>query len=76
MRTMKFPIAAREIAGDIARELNNDSGEGSYHGVFVAAGLEPTQRAPSNIVATMGLAAMFPAAALHRRLNPFGKISY
>jgi len=42
-RTMEFPITAREIAEDIARELNNDSGEGSYHGVFVAAGLEPTQ---------------------------------
>ena len=43
-RTMEFPISAREIAEDIAREINNDSGEGSYHGVFVAAGLEPTQK--------------------------------
>ena len=41
-RSMDFPISAREIAEDIARELNSDSGEGSYHGVFVAAGLEPT----------------------------------
>jgi hypothetical protein len=42
-RTMEFAISAREIAEDIAREINSDSGEGSYHGVFVAAGLEPTQ---------------------------------
>lgn len=41
-RTMEFAITAREIAEDIAREINGDSGEGSYHGVFVAAGLEPT----------------------------------
>ena len=42
-RTMEFAISAREIAEDIAREINGDSGEGSYHGVFVAAGSEPTQ---------------------------------
>lgn len=42
-RTMEFAISAREIAEDIAREINNDSGEGSYHGVFVAAGPEPTE---------------------------------
>ena len=42
-RTMEFSITAREIAEDIARELNNDSGEGSFHGVFVAAGAEPTE---------------------------------
>ena len=42
-RSMEFPISAREIAEDIAREINSDSGEGSFHGVFVAAGLEPTQ---------------------------------
>jgi hypothetical protein len=42
-RTMEFAISALEIAEDIAREINGDSGEGSYHGVFVAAGLEPTQ---------------------------------
>jgi hypothetical protein len=41
-RTMEFAITAREIAEDIAREINSDSGEGSYHGVFVAAGPEPT----------------------------------
>jgi hypothetical protein len=42
-RTMEYRIAAREIAEDIARELNGDSGEGSYHGVFVAAGDLPTE---------------------------------
>jgi hypothetical protein len=42
-RTMEFRITAREIAEDIARELNGDSGEGSYHGVFVAAGEVPTE---------------------------------
>src|SRR5437899_2728512 len=34
--------AAREFADDLARELNGDSGEGSFHGVFVAAGDSPT----------------------------------
>lgn len=42
-RTMEFRITAREIAEDIAREINSDSGEGSFHGVFVAAGPEPTE---------------------------------
>jgi hypothetical protein len=42
-RIMELRITAREIAEDIARELNNDSGEGSFHGVFVAAGPEPTE---------------------------------
>lgn len=42
-RTMEFPITAREIAEDIARELNSDSGEGSFHGVFVAAGAAPSE---------------------------------
>jgi len=41
-RTMEFAITAREIAEDIAREINSDSGEGSFHGVFVAAGSEPS----------------------------------
>jgi hypothetical protein len=41
-RTMEYRITAREIAEDIAREINGDSGEGSYHGVFVAAGDMPT----------------------------------
>jgi hypothetical protein len=41
-RTLEYRITAREIADDIAREINGDSGEGSYHGVFVAAGEMPT----------------------------------
>jgi hypothetical protein len=41
-RIMEFRITAREIADDIAREINGDSGEGSFHGVFVAAGGMPT----------------------------------
>ncbi len=42
-RNMPIQISAREIAEDIAREINGDSGEGSFHGVFVAAGPEPTE---------------------------------
>ena len=42
-RTMEYRITAREIADDLARELNGDSGDGSFHGVFVAAGPEPTE---------------------------------
>jgi len=42
-RTMEYRITAHEIAEDIAREINNDSGEGSFHGVFVAAGAAPTE---------------------------------
>src|SRR6201996_7076978 len=41
-RTMEVRLTAREIAEDIAREINGDSGEGSFHGVFVAAGELPT----------------------------------
>jgi hypothetical protein len=41
-RTTDYRLTAREIAEDIARELNGDSGEGSFHGVFVAAGDTPT----------------------------------
>jgi hypothetical protein len=41
-RTHPISITAREVAEDIARELNSDSGEGSFHGVFVAAGATPT----------------------------------
>jgi hypothetical protein len=33
-RTMEFAITAREVAEDLAREINNDSGEGSFHGIF------------------------------------------
>ena len=40
--TQENRLTAREIAEDIARELNSDSGEGSFHGVFVAAGDTPT----------------------------------
>jgi hypothetical protein len=42
-RLMEYRITAREIAEDIAREINGDSGEGSFHGVFVAAGDLPTE---------------------------------
>jgi hypothetical protein len=42
-RTMEYRITAREIAEDIAREINGDSGESSFHGVFVAAGPAPTE---------------------------------
>jgi hypothetical protein len=42
-RTHEFHISAQEIAEDLARELNGDSGEGSFHGVFVAAGPQPTE---------------------------------
>jgi hypothetical protein len=41
-RTMEYRITAREIAEDLAREINGDSGEASFHGVFVAAGDMPT----------------------------------
>ena len=41
-RTMEIRLSAQEIAEDLVREINGDSGEGSYHGVFVAAGPEPT----------------------------------
>ncbi len=40
---LDVPLTAREIAEDLAREINNDSGEGSFHGVFVSAGPEPTE---------------------------------
>jgi hypothetical protein len=40
---MEISITAREVAEDIAREINGDSGEGSFHGVFVAAGEAPTE---------------------------------
>jgi hypothetical protein len=49
-RTMDFRITAREIAEGIARELNGDSGEGSFHGVFVAAGELPTDAELSDAV--------------------------
>jgi len=40
-RTLEFPISARDIAEDLAREVNADGGESSYFGVFVCAGDEP-----------------------------------
>ncbi len=42
-RIMEYRITAREIAEDVAREINGDSGEGSFHGVFVAAGELPSE---------------------------------
>lgn len=42
-RVTEIHLSAREVAEDLARELNGDSGEGSFHGVFVAAGPEPTE---------------------------------
>jgi hypothetical protein len=42
-RMVEYRVTAREVAEDIAREINGDSGEGSFHGVFVAAGETPTE---------------------------------
>jgi len=42
-RTIDVAISAREIAEDLVREINGDSGEGSFHGVFVAEGPAPTE---------------------------------
>jgi len=42
-RTLEFPITAREIADDLAREINSDGGEGSYFGVFVCKGDSPSE---------------------------------
>jgi hypothetical protein len=42
-RTLEFPISARDIAEDLAREINADGGEASYFGVFVCAGDEPDE---------------------------------
>jgi hypothetical protein len=58
--TMEFAITAREIAEDLAREINGDSGEGSFHGVFVAAGAEPTEEELAE--------ARMKLDAFHRRL--------
>jgi hypothetical protein len=59
-RTMEFRITAQEIAEDIAREINGDSGEGSFHGVFVAASTMPTDSELSD--------ARLRLAEFHRRL--------
>lgn len=58
--TMEFPISAREIAEDLAKEINGDSGEFSFHGVFVAAGPEPTEEELAEARAKL--------QAFHRRL--------
>jgi hypothetical protein len=42
-RVLDFPITARAIAEDIAREVNSDAGEGSFFGVFVCEALQPTE---------------------------------
>ncbi len=42
-RMVDYRVTAREVAEDIAREINGDSGEGSFYGVFVAAGETPTE---------------------------------
>ncbi len=42
-RVLDFPITAREIADDIAREINSDAGDASYFGVFVCAGDAPAE---------------------------------
>ncbi len=41
-RVLDFPISAREIAEDVAREINSDAGDASYFGAFVCAGDAPT----------------------------------
>ncbi len=59
-RTMEVTLTAREVAEDLAREINGDSGEGSFHGVFVAAGPEPTEAELAEARAKL--------EAFHRRL--------
>ena len=58
--TTEFSVSAREVAEDIARELNSDSGEGSFHGVFVAEAAEPTEEELTE--------ALEKLEAFHRRL--------
>ncbi|MDQ1405253.1 MAG: hypothetical protein QOG55_882 [Acidobacteriaceae bacterium] len=41
-RTVDYRLTAKEVADDIAREINGDSGEGSFHGVFVSAEARPS----------------------------------
>jgi hypothetical protein len=40
-RFTEYSVSAQQVAEDIAREINGDSGEGSFHGVFVAATSTP-----------------------------------
>jgi hypothetical protein len=42
-RTLEFPISARDIAEDLAREINADGGEASYFGVFVCEEEVPSE---------------------------------
>ena len=42
-RTLDIHLTAREIAEDLVRELNGDSGDGSFHGIFIAAAETPTE---------------------------------
>src|ERR1700752_1696940 len=58
--TMELGITAREIAEDLAREINGDSGEGSFHGEFVDAEAEPTEQELAE--------ARMKLDAFHRRL--------
>jgi hypothetical protein len=44
-RLVDYRVTAREIADDIAREINGDSGEGSFHGVFVSPAATPSETA-------------------------------
>ncbi|HWZ26115.1 MAG TPA: hypothetical protein VN037_12605 [Verrucomicrobiae bacterium] len=44
-RTVDYRLTAKEVADDIAREINGDSGEGSFHGVFVSAEARPSDGA-------------------------------
>ena len=59
-RTMEVPISAAEIADDLCREINSDSGEESFLGVFVAADEMPTNEELRR--------AREKLAAFHRRL--------
>ena len=42
-RVLDFPISARELAEDLAHEINSDGGEASFFGVFVCAGERPSE---------------------------------
>lgn len=38
-----YHVTARAVAEDLAREINGDSGEGSFHGVFVSQEATPSE---------------------------------
>jgi hypothetical protein len=65
---INIDITARQIAEDLAREINNDSGEGSFHGVFVADGLQPTDAELDDARARL--------EAFHRRLVEFADLEW